>query len=675
MGTASMSADLYLRICEDPALLSAGIRVPLGRKALALLSYIAVEPGPHCRAQLSALLWPEADESHASMSLRQALARLREVLGDRLHCDRSEVALHASSDGPLPSDYAHFRATIASDPLNGARFAVHRFLAALPVDDAPELLHWADRTRAQLTRVAAAALERFAAEAAARRDWPTVTRAAERWIELSPLSDDAVCRAVEAACMRRDLSHALELREAFVARRRDDGSLPGQGSGRVDDVLRKLGSLATPTPVRGVPAAGTSANTDHDISVVRGSVVVPFVPPLKDRDALWQRITHTFDHVAERGTSARLLLSGALGSGRSRLLQDATAWMASCGATVLTAGTTPTSTALPYYIVASLIRSALDSPALAGIDGQHLRTMMALVPELGDRFPAVRRTGDADVATEGAFPWRLQEALWQALLAMAEDAPVVIALDDIIWGDQESAVVLQMLLRRNDSAPVLWLFSGADERASERSQHAWIEVMQDAIVLELPPLSEASIVEMLGDCFGATNASLADREDWAPLASRLHAASHGVAGLVTSAVEQLRARVGDDAVALQQQPVPVPMPSLAQQRRISELDDMSEAALLSLALVMEIGHPVEAYAWHSRPALTLGQLSHLHGISRLRAAMIGQRLVAARLAVEDHSGYRCASPAIVGFMIERSSGLLREEMRRVMQVEPTSRQA
>ncbi len=669
MGTASMSADLYLRICEDPALLSAGIRIPMGRKALALLSYITVEPGPHSRAQLSALLWPEADESHASMSLRQALARLREVLGDRLHCDRSQVALHASSAGPLVSDYAHFSATIVSDPLNGARFAVHRFLTELPVDDAPELLHWADRTRARLTRVAAGALERCAAEAAACRDWPTVARAAERWIELSPLSDDAVCRAVEAACMRRDVFHAHALREEYVARLRADGLLQGNGAGRVDDVLRKLASLATPTPMRGVPAVKARVNIEGGAADVRTLVVAPLVPSLKDRGALWQRITHIFDHVATGGTSARLLLSGSLGSGRSRLLQDAAAWMALRGATVLTAGSTPTSTDLPYYIVASLIRSALDSPALAGIDGQHLRTMMVLVPELGDRFPAVRRAGDADMAADGAFPWRLQEALWQALLAMTEDAPVVIALDDVIWGDQESAVVLQMILRRHDAAPVLWLFSGADERASERSQHAWSEVMQEAMVLELPPLSEASIVEILVEQFGDAETSPADREDWAPLASRLHAASHGVAGLVTSALEQLRTRVGDDAVALRRQEVPLAMPSLAQQRRIDELDDMSEAALLSLALVMEDGHPVSAHAWHVRPAMTLDQLSRLHGISRLRAAMIGQRLMAARLAVEDDRGYRCASPAIVGFVLQRSSGLLREEMRRVLRVE------
>lgn len=52
-------------------------------KVRALLAYLAVEAAqPHARSTLTALLWPDYDETSARGSLRQALYQLRLVLGD-----------------------------------------------------------------------------------------------------------------------------------------------------------------------------------------------------------------------------------------------------------------------------------------------------------------------------------------------------------------------------------------------------------------------------------------------------------------------------------------------------------------------------------------------------------------------------------------------------------------
>jgi DNA-binding SARP family transcriptional activator len=45
------------------------------RKALALGLYLAVTGQPHTRAQLIALFWPEADDPHGQVNLRQAPRR------------------------------------------------------------------------------------------------------------------------------------------------------------------------------------------------------------------------------------------------------------------------------------------------------------------------------------------------------------------------------------------------------------------------------------------------------------------------------------------------------------------------------------------------------------------------------------------------------------------------
>src|SRR5512137_1415086 len=53
-------------------------------KVRALLAYLAVEADrPHSRDELIGLLWPEQPDATARANLRQALANLRNAIGDR----------------------------------------------------------------------------------------------------------------------------------------------------------------------------------------------------------------------------------------------------------------------------------------------------------------------------------------------------------------------------------------------------------------------------------------------------------------------------------------------------------------------------------------------------------------------------------------------------------------
>jgi hypothetical protein len=53
-------------------------------KVLALLVYLALEPGFHSRDELIALLWPDADQSKGRGNLRMASVRLRHDLHEAL---------------------------------------------------------------------------------------------------------------------------------------------------------------------------------------------------------------------------------------------------------------------------------------------------------------------------------------------------------------------------------------------------------------------------------------------------------------------------------------------------------------------------------------------------------------------------------------------------------------
>jgi len=61
-------------------------------------------------------------------------------------------------------------------------------------------------------------------------------------------------------------------------------------------------------------------------------------------------------------------------------------------------------------------------------------------------------------------------------------------------------------------------------------------------------------------------------------------------------------------------------------------------------------------------------LSHLHGISRLHAAMLGDELVDRRLAVENDGVYRCAHPAIASVVSARITTSRRFEVERALEM-------
>ena len=67
------------------------------RHELALLLYLALEPGPHPRQHLRQLLWPQTEPEYANGSLRTALFRLRRRLGAWLITNRYTVAFHPTT--------------------------------------------------------------------------------------------------------------------------------------------------------------------------------------------------------------------------------------------------------------------------------------------------------------------------------------------------------------------------------------------------------------------------------------------------------------------------------------------------------------------------------------------------------------------------------------------------
>src|SRR5919202_215839 len=81
---------------------------PAGRRARALLAYLALHPGLHPRATLAARFWPDVLDESARTSLRGALADVRRAVGDALVATRESAGLPE-----VWTDAAEFAALLA----------------------------------------------------------------------------------------------------------------------------------------------------------------------------------------------------------------------------------------------------------------------------------------------------------------------------------------------------------------------------------------------------------------------------------------------------------------------------------------------------------------------------------------------------------------------------------
>jgi hypothetical protein len=313
-------------------------------------------------------------------------------------------------------------------------------------------------------------------------------------------------------------------------------------------------------------------------------------------------------------------------------------------------------------IVSSLLSGALDIPALAGMSESHLVTLARLQPDIGRRFPALRHAraprGDGGTG-EPSFSWRLYDALATLVTLICEDAPLVVAIDDALWCDRESSTLLLQLMGRSSSLPVMWLLSAPADVRSERPHPLLHRTGQVAPFtrLRLAPLSPLAIERMLAEWSGAAG-------EWGPFAARIHAVSAGLPAHVVAAVEEAAQRCDLNSAALRAAMPEVPKPHRRLGARIDALAELDRELLLSLALVSEMTGDDAPGGMGEQSVVQVDTLSHVHGISRLRAARVGGMLADARLADELPDGFRCASPSLAAYTVSSCSRLVADELRR-----------
>ncbi|MEJ2599878.1 MAG: BTAD domain-containing putative transcriptional regulator [Anaerolineales bacterium] len=230
-------------------------------KVRALLAYLIVEADrPHRREALAALLWPDMPDRSARSNLRDALANLRQVIGDPeadppfLLIERNTIQFNTSSDYCF--DIGIFCEQIESYLDDQPAYqelaeavGLYRgdFLDGFSLKDSPAFNEWCLLTRERLQRQAVRALGELAGYHEKLGQYAQACTYARRRIELEPWEEDSHRQLMRALALDGQrgaaLSHYESCRQLLVE---ELGVEPAEETTRlVEHIL--LGSFTAPS--------------------------------------------------------------------------------------------------------------------------------------------------------------------------------------------------------------------------------------------------------------------------------------------------------------------------------------------------------------------------------------------------------------------------------------------
>jgi ATP/maltotriose-dependent transcriptional regulator MalT len=147
--------------------------------------------------------------------------------------------------------------------------------------------------------------------------------------------------------------------------------------------------------------------------------------------------------AARDGNPAAALVGGEAGVGKSRLVTEFAERARGAGAQVLTGGCLELGTdGLPFAPFTAVLRELVRDRGADGIAGLlptgTTRELARLLPEFGEPAPA---------ADAGEARARLFEQVLVLLEQLADEAPVVLVIEDAHWADQSTRDLLAFLIR------------------------------------------------------------------------------------------------------------------------------------------------------------------------------------------------------------------------------------
>lgn len=222
---------------------------------------------------------------------------------------------------------------------------------------------------------------------------------------------------------------------------------------------------------------------------------------------------------AETGSGV-LLVSGEAGMGKTRLVECA-AELAAARARILLGSCLPLSREVPLLPIADILRSAysLDdgrwvTEALRACPPYVAPSVARLLPEVA---PLAQQEDPED---EWSRP-RLYSAVASLVVALGEQHPLAVVIEDLHWSDDATLDLLENLVARPPLVPaiVTWRSEDPDVPAHKVEWLRRVQRSPHVTVLALEPLDRAASAEQLEMICGEVSPAAVDR---------IHARSQGL---------------------------------------------------------------------------------------------------------------------------------------------------
>jgi eukaryotic-like serine/threonine-protein kinase len=236
------------------------------------------------------------------------------------------------------------------------------------------------------------------------------------------------------------------------------------------------------------------------------------------RQAELEKLEGALNRV-EAGEGVTVLVDGNSGVGKTALVEHFLARQSGPEAAIVLRGRCYEREQVPYQGIDSLmddlcrlLRGGLDPVAAEGVLPRHVAALVRLFPDL-ERVPLVAKRSERDRSVEVDERETRRKAfgaLRDLLARIADNRTLIVHIDDLQWGDLDTAGLLRDVLRPPD-APIMLLILAYRREDQERSPCLRVLVQEPIgteVQVHLGPLSSDVAEALMQELLSSTHSSL-----------------------------------------------------------------------------------------------------------------------------------------------------------------------